>query len=68
MKIVGVLLKWNVFRQNLINRSNKRRNDQSARVNNGRERSISILQKRYGYSREEAIYQLDKHYSIAWLG
>jgi len=68
MMIPVVQLKWNEFRQNLINGWNKRRNDQFTKANSARERSISILQKRYGYSREEAIYQLDKHYSIAWLG
>jgi hypothetical protein len=63
-----VQLKWTEFRRNLINGWNKRRNDQFTKVNGVRERSISILQKRYGYSREEAIYQLDKHYSMTWLG
>jgi len=37
-------------------------------VNSVRERSISILQNRYGYNREQATYQLDKYYSKAWLG
>jgi hypothetical protein len=68
MIIAVVQLKWSEFRQNLIHGWDKRRGDQFTRVNNVRERSISILQKRYGYSREEAIYQLDKHYSTAWLG
>jgi hypothetical protein len=56
------------FRRNVFNWWNRRRNDQLIQVNSVRERSISILQKRYGYSREEAIYQLDKNYSKAWLG
>jgi hypothetical protein len=60
--------RWNKFRQNLIIEWNKRGDNRFARVNNVRERSIAILQKRYGYGREEAIYQLDKHYSTAWLG
>ena len=68
MIIAVVQLKWTEFRRNLINGWKKRRNDQFTRVNGVRERSISILQKRYGYSREDAIYQLDKHYSMAWLG
>ena len=68
MPIAAVQLKWNEFRQNLTNGWNKRRSHQSTEVNNVRERSIGILQKRYGYSREEAIYQLDKHYPSAWLG
>jgi hypothetical protein len=37
-------------------------------VNSVRERSMIILQKRYGYTREEATYQLDNYYSRAWLG
>ena len=37
-------------------------------VESVRERSIRILQNRYGYSREQATYQLDKYYSRAWLG
>jgi hypothetical protein len=56
-----VQLKWNEFRRTLINGWNKRRSDQFTKVNNVRERSIGILQKRYGYGREEATYQLDKH-------
>jgi 3-isopropylmalate dehydratase small subunit len=60
--------KWNEFRRNILNGWNKRRNDQLIKVNSARERSISILQERYGYSREQAIYQLDKYYSKAWLG
>jgi hypothetical protein len=68
MIIAVVQLKWNKFRQNLINGWNKRRNDQFTETNNVRERAIGILQKRYGYTREEATSQLDKHYSRAWLG
>ncbi len=60
--------KWNEFRQTVISGWNKRRNDQFIKANSARERSISILQKRYGYTREDATYQLDKHYSRAWLG
>jgi hypothetical protein len=32
------------------------------------ERSISILQKRFGYTREKAKSELSKHYSKARLG
>ena len=60
--------KWNEFRRPVLSWWNKRRNDQLIKVDNVRERSISILQRRYGNSREEAIYQLDKNYSRAWLG
>lgn len=68
MAITTVQSRWNEFRRNLINGWNKRRDNRFDTMNNVRERSISILQKRYGYGREEAIYQLDKHYSTAWLG
>lgn len=47
---------------------NKQRNVQFFKVNSLRERSIGTLQRRYGYTREQAIYQLDKHYPRAWLG
>jgi hypothetical protein len=57
-------LKWFQFRQ----RIRRHRSDQSARVDHARERSISILQKRYGYDREKAISELDRHYSKAYLG
>jgi hypothetical protein len=56
------------FRQKIINWWNKHREDQLDRVDRTQERSISILQKRYGYTREQAAYELNKHYSKAWLG
>jgi len=61
-------LEWDAFRRNVLNWWNKRRNDQFIKVNNVRERSIGTLQKRYGFTREQAIYQLDKYYSRARLG
>ena len=60
-------LKWDEFYRNVFSWWNNRRNDQSTRVDRAYERSISILQKRYGYTREEAASQLDKHYSKARL-
>jgi hypothetical protein len=60
--------KWDEFRRKVLNWRNKRRNDRLNKLNSVRERSISILQKRYGYTREQATYQLDKHYPKAWLG
>ena len=68
MIIAVIELKWGKFHQNILNWWNKRRNDQPIKVDLARERSISILQKRYGYTREEATSQLNKHYSRAWLG
>jgi hypothetical protein len=61
-------LKWDEFYRNVFPWWNKRRNHQLTKVDRAHERSISILQKRYGYTREEATSQLNKHYSKAWLG
>lgn len=60
--------KWNGFRQNIRNGWDRQRSDQRTTLDDVRERSISILQKRYGYTREQAASELDKHYSNAWLG
>ena len=60
--------KWEEYRRKVLNWRNKRSNDQLTKVKSVRERSIGTLQKRYGYTREQAIYQLDKYYSRAWLG
>lgn len=68
MTIAIIELKWDEFRQTMLNWESKRHNDRVMRVNSVHERSISILQKRYGYTREQATYQLDKHYARAWLG
>jgi hypothetical protein len=56
------------FRRKGLTWWQKRRNDHLIKVNNLRERSISILQKRYGYTKEQATSELDKHYPRAWLG
>jgi hypothetical protein len=56
------------FPRRVLNWWNKRRNDQLIKVNSVQERSISILQKRYGYTKEAAASQLKKYYSKAWLG
>lgn len=56
------------IRQKIINWQKKRRDDQLIKFNRVHERSISILQKRYGYSKEKATSELIKHYSKAWLG
>jgi len=61
-------LKRDEFYRNVFHWWNKRRNDRLTKVDRAHERSISILQKRYGYTREEATSQLNKHYSKAWLG
>jgi hypothetical protein len=68
MSIATVKLNWNEWRRDIIHVWNRRRGAQLTKVNDVRERSISILQKRYGYTIEQATYQLDKHYPRAWLG
>jgi uncharacterized protein YjbJ (UPF0337 family) len=45
----------------------KRSDDQLTRVTGKREQFIRILQSRYGYNKEEAMSELDKHYSKAKL-
>jgi hypothetical protein len=68
MTIAVIELKWDEFRRKVLNWRNKHRNNQLIKVNSIQERSISILQKRYGYTKEEAASQLNKHYSRARLG
>ena len=45
----------------------KRSNDQLTKANIKREPYIGILQKRYGYTKEEATSELDEHYPKARL-
>ena len=68
MTTARINLKWFQFRQRILQWQNRHRSDQNARVDHARERSISILQKRYGYDREKAISELDRYYSKARLG
>jgi hypothetical protein len=68
MKIAVLESKWNKFRQNSMNPWNQRRNDQIASADSAQERSISILQKRYGFTTEQATSEFKKHYSKARLG
>jgi hypothetical protein len=68
MIMAMIELKWDEFRRRVLNWRKKRRNDQLIKVNSVHERSISILQKRYGYTKEKATAELNKHYSKAWLG
>jgi hypothetical protein len=68
MKIVVTKLKWFQFRERLIDWRRKRNEDQLDIVDRAEARSISILQKRYGYTREQAASELHKHYSKARLG
>ena len=54
----GILRKW----------WNKRNGKQRIKVNSKRERYIGILQKRYGYTKEKAISELDTNYSKIRFG
>ena len=68
MILASIGLKWDAFRRRVLHWQDHQSSDQVIKVDRVRERSISILQKRYGYTREEAISQLDKHYTGTWLG
>jgi len=68
MSSAAIKSKWDVFFRRFLNGASKRRNDRLTKSNSAQERSISILQKRYGYTREQAASELKKHYSKAWLG
>lgn len=60
-------LKWFQFRERMIDRQKKHAEDQLVTVEPGEERSISILQTRYGLTRAQAIYQLRQYYPKARL-
>jgi len=45
----------------------KRSDDRVIKANKKREQSIGILQKRYGYTKEEATSELNEHYPKARL-
>jgi hypothetical protein len=68
MKNPGIESSWGKFRRRVSAWWQKPRKDQLIEANSVRERSIRILQKRYGYTREQAASELKKHYSRAWLG
>ncbi len=68
MKIAVAELKWFQFRERMIDWQKKRDDRQLARVERAEERSVRILQKRYGYTKEQATSELRKHYSKARLG
>lgn len=67
MKNTVIESKGGGLRQNILNWWNNRRSGQLIQVNSVRERSLNLLQKRYGYTREEAASALDKHYPRARL-
>lgn len=63
-----MLTKWDEFLRKVFPWRTRHRKDQLIKVNKVREKSINLLQKRYGYSREKAIEELDTRYSGTWLG
>lgn len=67
MKTAVTELKWFQFRERIIDWQKKHAEDQFATVAPNEEHSLSILQKRYGFTREQALYQLRKYYSKARL-
>jgi len=68
MKIAVIESNWDEFRRKVLTWWQKPRNDQLIKANSVRERSIRILQNRYGYTKEQATSELDEHYSKTWLG
>jgi hypothetical protein len=60
--------KWKIFPDKMRAWWQKRSDEQLIRMNSKQEQSISILQNRYGYTREQAASEFKKHYSRARLG
>jgi hypothetical protein len=68
MKIAVAELKWFQFRERMTDWRKKRHEARLAGIERTEERSVRILQKRYGYTKEQATSELRKHYSKARLG
>lgn len=60
--------RWNAVSDFVRDWWNKRSHDQHAQFEQKREQNIVILQKRYGYTREKAIAELDGSYSKVKFG
>ena len=67
MIIAVVKSVWVELRQKMINRQREHWSVQLANADRAQEKSISILQNRYGYTKEQAKSELSKHYSKALL-
>ena len=67
MKVPVIETNWDEFRRKVLTWWQKPRNDELIKANTVRERSIRILQNRYGYTKDQATSELDKHYSKTWL-
>jgi uncharacterized protein YjbJ (UPF0337 family) len=59
--------KWKIFPGKIRKWWKKRSDNQLTKAKRKREHYIGILQKRYGYTKEEATSELDRHYSKARL-
>lgn len=68
MKIHVIESNWDKFRRKVLTWWQNPRNNQLIKANSVRERSIRILQNRYGYTKDQATSELEKHYSKARLG
>jgi hypothetical protein len=55
--------KFRGFRSSTRKWWQKRSDDQHSKVDSKRDRYIRILQKRYGFTKEKAISELDTNYS-----
>ena len=67
MIIAVVKSVWVEFRQKITNRQREHSSIQLDKADRAQEKSISILQNRYGYTKEQAKSELSKHYSKALL-
>jgi uncharacterized protein YjbJ (UPF0337 family) len=67
MKNDAVEAKWKILPDKVCIWWKKRGDDRLIKANNKRAQSIGILQKRYGYTKEEATSELDEHYPKAKL-
>ena len=56
-------VKWIEISDKIRQWWHKRSAEQLIRINRKRNQSIEILQKRYGYSQEQAASEFKKHYS-----
>jgi len=67
MKNDEIESKWKKLPDKVRRWWKKRGEDQRTIANEKREKSIGILQKRYGYTKEKATAELDEYYPKAKL-
>ena len=61
-------LTWKELHDKIRKLRDKRSAPQPTKVNSKSEQFVGILQKRYGYSKDKATSELNKHYSKILLG